>query len=470
MSVTSRHIATHRAEALRYARDVSEAPLPFDEARRLEALASCRIVGSDPEPEFDDIAQIAARICGTPIALVSFVDESRQWFKAKVGIAVAETSRKISFCAHALQATQTFVVRDATLDPRFADNPFVTGEPHVRFYAGVPIRVDHGSAVGTLCVLDFVSRDLEPAQLASLESLAKHVARELTLRSELSRAHASHPPGNKLVSGDRVGRFRVVGPLGEGGLGVVYEAKDEAGERVAIKVLLPQWARLQELVERFAREARVLAELRSPNTTRILDVGNLDESHDELPYIAMEYLEGEDLRHALARDKRVDWRDAATWIAEACDGLAEAHALGVVHRDLKPANLFRARRNGKTITKVLDFGIARIREVPDQLTHAGTVMGSMRYMPPEQMLAHDIDARGDVWSLGVILHELASGARPFDGTSDMQICVAVLQKEPPPIDGVPDAYAAVVSRCLEKARENRFETAAELGAALRAIL
>jgi serine/threonine-protein kinase len=470
MSVTSRHIATHLTRALRYARDVSEAPLPVDEARRLEALASCRIVGTEPEPEFDDIAQIAARLCGTPLALVTFIDESRQWFKAKVGIAIAETPRKISFCAHALEATQTFVVRDATLDPRFADNPFVTGEPRVRFYAGVPIRVDHGSAVGTLCVLDYVARDLEPAQLASLESLARHVARELTLRSELSRAHASHPPGNRLAPGDRVGRFRVVGPIGEGGLGAVYEAKDEAGERVAIKYLLPQWASLPEIVERFAREARVLAELRSPNTTRIVDVGNLDESHDELPYIAMEYLEGEDLRRVLARDRRVDWRDAAAWIADACDGLAEAHALGVVHRDLKPANLFRARRDGKTITKVLDFGIARVREKPDELTHAGTVMGSMRYMPPEQMLARDIDARGDVWSLGVILHELVSGARPFDGASDMQICVAVLQKDAPALEGVPDAYAAVVSRCLAKAREDRFETAAELGAALRALL
>jgi predicted Ser/Thr protein kinase len=453
---------------VRYARDVSEAPLPHDEARRLELLASCRIVDSEPEDEFDDIAQIAARLCDAPIAIVTFVDESRQWFKAKVGLAINETPRKISFCAHALEASRPLVVRDATLDPRFADNPFVVSEPRVRFYAGVPIRVDHGSAVGTLCVLDYVARDLAPAQLASLESLARHVSRELTLRSELSRAHASHPPGDRLAAGDRVGRYRVVRSLGQGGLGAVYEARDESGERVAIKYLLPIWAKLPEVVDRFAREARVLAKLRSPHTTRILDVGNLDEAHDELPYIAMEYLEGEDVRHVLMREARVPWRDAAAWIAEACDGLAEAHELGIIHRDLKPANLFRATSDGKTITKVLDFGVARMRTQADTITRAGTVLGSMHYMPPEQMLAKDIDGRGDVWSLGVILHELASGARPFSGT-DMQICVAVLQGETPKLEGVSDAYAEIVRRCLRKAREDRFAGAAELGKALRAL-
>jgi two-component system, sensor histidine kinase and response regulator len=163
------------------------APLPADEPERLVALRAYDVLDSEPEQSFDDIVRLAAQVCGTPIALVSLVDAERQWFKAKVGLEPRETPRTLAFCAHAiLTPERSMLVRDAADDPRFAENPLVTGEPHIRFYAGAPLVDAEGHALGTLCVIDRAPRDLEPAQVEALEALAQQVMRLLELRVRIA--------------------------------------------------------------------------------------------------------------------------------------------------------------------------------------------------------------------------------------------------------------------------------------------
>lgn len=159
------------------------APLPPNEPQRLETLRRFGVLDTLPEQGYDDVALMAAQICGTPIAAVSLVDADRQWFKSRVGLAASETPRDVAFCAHAILAPdRLFVVPDAAADPRFSDNPLVTGEPGVRFYAGAPLVTSNGEALGTLCVIDRVARQLTSEQERALAALARQVMSQLELR------------------------------------------------------------------------------------------------------------------------------------------------------------------------------------------------------------------------------------------------------------------------------------------------
>jgi GAF domain-containing protein len=158
------------------------APIPPSEKKRLNVLWQYEVLDTVPEEVFDDLTELATRICEAPIALISLVDEKRQWFKSKVGTSVNETSRDVSFCAHAINQTELLIVPDATLDTRFAANPLVTSDPKIRFYAGAPLITPDGYALGTLCVIDKVPRDLRPEQQQALRILARHVVSQLELR------------------------------------------------------------------------------------------------------------------------------------------------------------------------------------------------------------------------------------------------------------------------------------------------
>jgi anti-sigma regulatory factor (Ser/Thr protein kinase) len=157
-----------------------------DESTRLAALRAYRILDTDPEQAFDDLTLLASEICGTPIALISLVDEDRQWFKSHVGIALRETARDISFCAHAIEDTAIFVVPDALADARFRDNPLVRQDPRIRFYAGAPLVTPEGHALGTLCVIDREPRTLTERQAAALDALRRQVEAQLELRRNLA--------------------------------------------------------------------------------------------------------------------------------------------------------------------------------------------------------------------------------------------------------------------------------------------
>jgi serine/threonine-protein kinase len=270
------------------------------------------------------------------------------------------------------------------------------------------------------------------------------------------------------------GKYRVERVLGQGGMGIVVSATHlQLDQRVAIKFLLPSGVQHKETVERFAREARAAVKIRSEHVARVIDVGMLETG---APFMVMEYLEGSDLSRRVSDHGPMPISDAALLILQACEALAEAHSLGIVHRDLKPANLFLTHlRDGSVCVKLLDFGISKLT-VPGSdpgfnMTSTTTVMGSPYYMSPEQMRStRNVDARTDIWALGVILYELVSGHVPFEAETMPQLCGMVLQDQPPPLErfrtNTPTRFEAVILRCLEKQPERRFQNVGELAAAL----
>ncbi len=268
------------------------------------------------------------------------------------------------------------------------------------------------------------------------------------------------------------GKYRIEALLGKGGMGVVVSATHLAlGQRVAIKVLLD--AASAEDRARFLREAKAAVRLRGEHVARAIDVGELETGE---PYIVMEYLEGEDLSALVKRDGALPVADAAQYLLEACEALAEAHSLGFVHRDIKPANLFLARAaDGTRRVKVLDFGISKAVSLEGDeamgLTSTTEVLGSPSYMSPEQMRAsRDVDARSDVWSLGVVAFELFTGKRPYRAQSFAELVFKVATEPVPSMRefraDLPVVLDATVLRCLGKDREDRFASVAELAWAL----
>lgn len=456
--------------------------IPSDEEARLSLLKACNIMHTPDEEAFDDMARLAADLCETEIALVTLVDAEHQWFKARVGIDRTEVPRDLSFCGHCINHRNALIVEDTELDPRFADNPLVTGDPFIRFYAGLPLLIDEGSSIGALSVAARAPRKLSAKQLQGLERIAKQIARELRLRRDLSRSQPAAPltPPTTLAAEGAVigGRWRLVREIGRGATGTVFEGRDaREEERVAVKILHPAWAASEEVLERFAREARVLMRLKSPHVGRLLDVGNLDPSQGRLPYLALEYLEGMDLDAVLAARGRIPYREAFAWCADACEGVAEAHELGVVHRDLKPSNVFLSGAASRRVVKVLDFGIAT-RDPgsvsPSRITAVSSAVGSPAYMSPEQMMSpRDVDARSDVWSMGAMLYELVSGNHPFRGGSELELFANVMTKPPLPLRAhtrgeVPPEAEAVLMKCLRRSRDERYATMGALADALRA--
>jgi eukaryotic-like serine/threonine-protein kinase len=270
------------------------------------------------------------------------------------------------------------------------------------------------------------------------------------------------------------GKFRIERVLGQGGMGVVVAATHlQLEERVALKFLLPDALANPEAVERFAREARAAVKIKSEHVARVSDVGTLESGS---PYMVMEYLHGEDLAAWVRRNGAMAVPEAIEFLLQACEAIAEAHALGIVHRDLKPANLFVTRRaDGSACIKVLDFGISKLT-VPGAapelgMTKTHTVMGSPLYMSPEQMSSsRNVDMRSDIWALGVILYESLTGRVPFEAETMPQLCGMILQDPPRPIDelrpDLPPALQHVILRCLEKSRERRYGNVAELAFAL----
>jgi serine/threonine protein kinase len=273
------------------------------------------------------------------------------------------------------------------------------------------------------------------------------------------------------------GKYRLERLIGKGAMGAVYEARHELLERrVALKFISEEHATTPDCARRFLNEARAAAGIESDHVAHILDAGQLDGG---APFMVLEMLDGDDLaqvlEHATARGRPLAVERVVGWVLEALEGLAEAHALGIVHRDLKPANLFLAkRRDGTSILKVLDFGISKATRVSTPsttLTASSSLLGSPVYMPPEQLRdARSVDARADIWSLGVVLYELLTGELPFYADNVAELFVAILEGAVTPIRArradVSPELEQIVMRCLSRDVEGRYRDVAELAEAL----
>jgi hypothetical protein len=192
-----------------------KAPLPDNEAQRLESLHQYQILDTPAEDIFDELTRLAAHICSTPIALVSLVDRNRQWFKSKVGLEPLETHRDIAFCAHAiLQPNEVFLVEDASKDERFADNPLVTSAPNIRFYAGVPLTNAEGHALGTLCAIDYVPRNLTPEQIEALQLLGRQVIKLMEMRRNLTDLSSANIERRQALKKSQQFFTKIAGGLG----------------------------------------------------------------------------------------------------------------------------------------------------------------------------------------------------------------------------------------------------------------
>jgi len=280
-----------------------------------------------------------------------------------------------------------------------------------------------------------------------------------------------------LVAGTRLGPYAVIGPLGSGGMGEVYRARDDRLDRdVALKVLRPEGATDPERLRRFELEARAAGALNHPQLLTVFDSG----VHEGAPYLVFELLEGETLRERLDQGPLAA-RRAVELAAGIADGLAAAHEKGIVHRDLKPENVFLTK-DGRL--KILDFGLAKLRADLDHAaasnlatlsgaTASGTVLGTLAYMSPEQLQGRNVDPRTDIFSLGLVLHEMLAGRRPFQRETLEATVAATLTQDPPPIEDAVlpghGAITSIVARCLEKRPEARFQSTQDLAFALRAL-
>jgi tRNA A-37 threonylcarbamoyl transferase component Bud32 len=281
------------------------------------------------------------------------------------------------------------------------------------------------------------------------------------------------------------GKYRLIRLLGDGGMGSVYEAQHEAlGTRVAIKLLHPELARRTGLVDRFLQEARVSAQIRSAHVVQVTDVdrvtqvsGHSSPLADGQAFLVMELLEGEPLSSVLDRQRKLPVPMSCEYAGQILEALEAAHALGVIHRDLKPENVFVTFLAGKPVLKLIDFGIAKLKRSDGQqrnLTVAGVVMGTAEYMAPEQARSADkVDARADLYAVGVMLYEMLAGVRPVAGEDARVIALKVERGEVQPLvqaaPEVPRELAGFVHRAMAARPELRFASAAEMRLGLEKV-
>ncbi len=325
--------------------------------------------------------------------------------------------------------------------------------------------------------------DSDPAVLGGNDTAVASRSRAGTAATSPGRTRGDAPPPAhreaELIGATLSGRYLVTRKVGQGGMGAVYEATHTLiGKRVAVKVLLEKYARREAIMQRLEQEARLASSCQNEHIIDITDFGTTDDGRT---FVVMEYLEGESLSECLAREPRLPEQRILQIVSQAASALVAAHAKGIVHRDIKPENLFLLRRKDKDFVKVVDFGISKSLRASDEaeeqprLTQTGMVLGTPLYMSPEQARGDDeLDARVDIYALGVIMYEAATGRVPFIGNNYLSVISQVLNEQPvPPREHRPELseeLEAIVLRAMAKDRSERYPSAQALLGDLTALL
>lgn len=274
------------------------------------------------------------------------------------------------------------------------------------------------------------------------------------------------------LPGKEIGPYRILGYVASGGMGDIYAAERHMDDGrvlgpIALKVITPELRGDWMIEERFKREAAISKAIRSPHVTRVYEFGEDDDEH---MFLAMELLKGEELFDRLCVIRKFAERDVAQIFLSVLQGLHIVHESGFIHRDLKPENIYFARARGREVIKILDFGIAKYADAPSDpfLSVVGKIYGTPEYISPEQGLSPDVDPRADLYSVGVMMHECLTGQLPFRGATSYATILMHQTEPPPPLKGVDPAFAKIVFRAMEKKPKDRYQTAAEFSADIRA--
>ena len=428
---------------------------------RLEALRRTLLMDSEVEAAFDRLTNLARRIIDTPVSMVSLVDDQRQFFKSAAGFDFRETPVQGSFCQHVVETGEPLIINDARSHPLVSDSPYIAQHNFVG-YLGLPLSTSDGHHIGSLCVIDSKPHEWTQNEIEILREISNSVMMEIELRVKIEIEKEEQ---RKISDSEIYGRldkqatkefgvYKVLEEIGSGGMARVYRAEHKLlCTQVAIKEMLPEKFDDDAFLERFKREAEIVANLKHPNIVRVFDFG----LEQEYAYMVMEYIHGESLAELMQRDGPLTLEQTLTILDDVSNALMYAHKSQIIHRDIKPANIMLRRRveDGEMTddyhATLTDFGIAKMHGNTSQLT-GDYLLGTLDFMSPEQLMSDkNIDCRADVYSLGVMAYYMLTNQFPIKASNPTNMIIAHLQHRPVSANKVADHIPQHISDALDQA-------------------